>query len=307
MASNGPVGAVTTGGGWLWSFQPDSLGVPNPQFVSAGPYLIAYGWAQPEGGRIAVVDRSGAVVARSSYNSPAVIIPDPSGTQWAWVNISSNVYSLWVGGLDQAPREIKSWSEPSGYELTVPQWSDEGIVLLRVYTACGVETPEGSSLFDPVTGVETPLFAAGQTPLDVHAGVHVAMAVVDGSSPSSVSWSLYLAGSASGTYQYDLPIRKAAVSPDGSHVEVSMMGEMGCGGGPAETATDLIDLATGAQTRLPGFFADGWLDDDHLLGSTVTATSGNPAGGVRSTDIQISDMGGQVHNVVIGELVGVLH
>jgi hypothetical protein len=312
-APNGAVGAATIDGTWLWSFDPHVLGVANEQLVTAGPNLIAYGSSGPssDGGTVAVVDRTGHVFYRGIYTAGARptflsdIRPDPTGTRWAWSTLDSAlstpqtssqpwVSSVWIGGIGMQSRKLKTWTEPNGTEIDVRQWSDQGIVLLRLASTCGWQ-PQSSSLLDPGSTREEPLFGADLLPLDVHAGVHVAM---DGSGTG-----LRLEGSASGTYTYELLIQGARVNPSGTRVEVSTLSMSGCGG-VFKAGTGVIGLTTGRQTMLAGFFAGGWLDDDHLVGRTAMPAP------VQSTNwgasVQIADLTGHVTDVVRGNPIGVI-
>lgn len=314
-AGNGAVGAVAADGTWLWSFDPKSAGLADRQFVAAGPNLIAFeqgSAAQGVTGAITVVDRAGGVVYRGAYTAAVLnggmftgIWPDPSGTRWAWSTLDSApqtpastsqpwVSSVWVGGVGLQPRKLKSWSEPNGTEVDVRMWSDDGIVLLTIAATCGWD-PKSSSLLDPSSGGEQPLFGPSVVPLDVHAGVQVGM---DTSSNSVV-----LAGAARGAVKYDLPIHRAGVNPGGTRIEVSTLGMSGCGG-VFTAATAVIDVGSGSQATIPNFFADAWLDDDHLLGRTALPAPVQSA--LWSSHIQVADLAGHVTDVVQGNLIGVL-
>src|SRR5207302_2025093 len=149
------------------------------------------------------------------------LLPEPTGMRWAWTTLDSKpvdgasnptprVSSLWVAGVRQPPRKVKTWT--GDYEILGAQWSDAGIVIVKLTYTCGLN-PHSSVLVDPATGAETALFGDGRWPLDVGAGLHVAMSVD--------STSLYVEGAAQVTKTYPLLIHRARVDSSGSRVFVS--------------------------------------------------------------------------------------
>jgi hypothetical protein len=296
------VAAATADGTFVWSFDPRALGIANPELVTGGPNLLAYGE-----GHVAVIDRAGSVVGRGVYKAlkpgDSNLLPDPTGTRWAWTTLETvpwgggpsptpQVTSLWVAGVGQPPHKVRAWT--GDYEVIGGQWSDAGIVIVKVFSTCGLD-PQSSALVDPATGAETALFGAGRWPLDVGAGLHVATGVD--------LTSLYVEGAAQITRTYPLPIHVARVDPSGSRVFVSTFGELGCGGKPM-AATSILAVPSGAQTTIDGFYADSWLDDTHVLGRTVVPHS--DGGFDWSAHVQVADLSGQRSDVVLGTLIGVL-
>jgi hypothetical protein len=294
------VAAATADGAFAWAFDPRTLGFPNPQFVTGGPNLMAYG-----AGRVAVIDRTGKAIGHGVITNQkpgdSGLLAEPTGKRWAWTTLDTNsvnggsnsppdVSSLWVAGVGQAPRKLSSWT--GHYQVMGVQWSDAGIVVVKLITTCGWD-PQSSVLVDPATGSETALFGAGRWPLDVRAGVHVAMGV---DSPS-----LFVEGAAQITKAYSLPIHRAGVDSSGSRVFVSTFGVLGCGGQP-KAATSIMELPSGAQTTIDGFFADTWLDDAHLLGRSLQTSSASGW----SAHVQVADLSGSISNVALGTLIGVL-
>jgi hypothetical protein len=285
---NGTVAAASPDGTFVWSFEPRSLGIASPAFVTSGPNLLAYG-----GGKVAVIDRAGNVIGHGVYNGLPEggypeLLPAPTGTRWAWMALDS----LWVAGVGQAPTRVRTWNASDG--VLARQWSDAGIVIVKLTPTCGLN-PQSSALVDPVRGTETPLFGAGRWPLDVRSGLSVAMGVDDRT--------LYVIGRAQITRAYPLPIQGAGVDPSGSRLFVSTFGELGCGGVPT-AATSIIDVASTSQTTIDGFFADAWLDDQHLLGRSLVT---HPDGGFDwSSRVRVADLSGHESDLVMGTLVGVL-
>jgi hypothetical protein len=291
---NAMVAAATPDGAFVWSFDPGSLGIANPTLVTSGPDLLAYG-----GGKVSVIDRSGNVIGHGTSAAGAQLLPAPTGRSWAWTTRDSTaeppapqVSSLWVAGIGQSPTRVKTWTGP--YSMSGRQWSDAGIVVVAIGPNCGGE-PESSSLVDPASGAETALFGAGRWPLDVRAGLAVAKSVDGGA--------LYVTGAAQIARSYPLPVAGAGVAPAGGRLFVSTFGEGGCGGVP-RAATIVIEVASTSQTTIDGFFADAWLDDQHLLGRSPLAQPAN--GSIWGTDVQLADVSGHVSDLVAGTLVGVL-
>lgn len=301
---NGAVAAAKPDGTIVWSFDPARLGISTPSLVTGGSGLFVYG-----GGQVAVIDRAGAIVGHGTYSKgPALswypdIFPSPTGALWTWTTLDAapgqgtanpgpQVSSLWVAGSGQAPRRVRTWT--GDYSAAARQWSDAGIVVLKVTDMCGWDV-HSSELVDPATGSETPLFGAALVPLDVHAGVQVAM--------STDTPSVQVAGAARLTRTFDLPVQKAGVAPSGDRLFVTTFGMTGCGGVP-RAMTAVIDAGSGSATAIDGFFADAWLDDDHLLGRTLTPEANN--GMKWSAHLQVADLAGSRSDLVLGTLVGVL-
>jgi hypothetical protein len=300
---NGMVAAATADGAFVWSFDPRTLAIANPVLVTSGPNLLAYG-----DGKVVVVNRAGTVIGHGVYTrnrdgSYPELFPAPTGVRWAWTTLDTTrvygtatptpeVSSLWVAGVGQRPARVRTWT--GGYEVAARQWSDAGIVIVKLVYTCGLN-PQSSALVDPTRGAETALFGADRWPLDVRAGLRVAMGVNDGS--------LYVMGAARITRTYPLPIHRAGVDPSGSRLFVSTSGEQGCGG-QEKAATSVIDVASNTQTTIDGFFADGWLDDQHLLGRSLVM---HPVYGLDwSSRIRIADLSGHESDLAMGTLVGVL-
>jgi hypothetical protein len=288
QSPNGKVAAATTDGAFVWSFDPHALGLGSPALVTSGPNLLAYGE-----GKVAVIDRAGNAIGHGVYNGLQdggypELFPAPTGLRWAWMTTNS----LWVAGVGQAPTRVRSWTGDNS--VMARQWSDAGIVVVKLTPTCGLN-PQSSALVDPVRGTETPLFGAGRWPLDVRSGLSVAMGTGDGT--------LYVIGRARITKTYPLPIHGAGVDPSGSRLFVSTFGMQGCGGRP-QAATSVIDVASTSQTTIDGFFADAWLDDQHLLGRSAVT---RPGGGFDwSSHVQVADLAGHRSDLVMGKLVGVL-
>jgi hypothetical protein len=299
---NGMVAATTADGAFVWSFDPRTLAIANPVLVTSGPNLFAYGE-----GKVAVIDRAGTVIGHGMYTGDhggyPVLFPAPTGIRWAWTTLDTTpvygtgtptpaVSSLWVAGVGQRPTRVRTWT--GGYEVIASQWSDAGIVIIKATRTCGLN-PQSSALVDPTRGAETALFGADRWPLDVKAGLRVAMGVNGGS--------LYVMGTARITRTYPLPIAGAGVDPSGSRLYVSTFGVQGCGGQP-KAATSVIAVASNTQTTIDGFFADAWLDDQHLLGRSLVTF---PAGGMDwGSRVRIADLSGHRSDLVMGRLVGVL-
>ena len=291
---NGMVAAVSPDGVFAWSFDPGHLGITKPALVTNGPNLLAYG-----GGSVAVIDRSGTVIGRGTAAADQPIFPAPTGLSWAWTTVDSTTEppapqtsSLWVAGVGQRPSRVRTWT--GGYTVSASQWSDAGIVVVRLGPSCGAY-PQSSSLVDPATGGEASLFGDGRWPLDVHAGIRVAK---DADEPT-----VYVTGRARITRSYQLPVVGAGIDPSGTRLFVSTFGETGCGGRIA-TATSVVDVASNSQTMIDRFLAEAWLDDQHLLGRTVAA---GPAGqAVWGPDVLVADLSGHESSLAVGTLVGVL-
>jgi hypothetical protein len=291
---NGMVAAATPDGAFVWSFDPGHLGIADPTLVTNGPNLLAYG-----GGSVAVIDRTGAVIGHGAFPGQE-LYPAPTGLSWAWTTRDSEAAppapqasSLWVAGVGQRPTRVRTWT--GGYVVMARQWSDAGIVVVKVGESCG-GYPQSSALVDPARGTETALFGAGRWPLDVRAGLRVAMGA-DGPS-------LYVIGAVQITRTYPLPIHRAGVDPSGSRLFVSTFGEQGCGG-QVKAATSVIEVASNSQTTIDGFFADAWLDDQHLLGRSLLPQ--HPAQGPAwSSSVQVADLSGHESDLARGTLVGVL-
>jgi hypothetical protein len=297
------VAATTPEGAFVWSFDPRTLAIANPLFVTGGPNLLAYGE-----GKVVVVNRAGAVIGHGVYtgqhdgNYPE-LFPAPTGMRWAWTTLDTTtlngaatpapqVSSLWVAGVGQRPTRVRTWT--GDYEVTARQWSDAGIVIVKMTVTCGLN-PRSSALVDPTRGGETALFGAGRWPLDVRAGLRVAMGVDDAS--------VYVIGTARITRTYPLPVQRADVDQSGSRLFVSTFGELGCGG-QEKTATSVITVASNTQTTIEGFFGDAWLDDQHLLGRSLVT---HPAGGFDwGSRVRIADLSGHESDLAMGTLVGVL-
>ncbi len=299
---NGMVAATTPGGTFLWSFDPGTVGIATPTLVTGGPNLFAYGDSQ-----VAVIDRTGTVIGHGAYTkgqgpgSPE-LLPEPTGVRWAWLrqdaapasgdSTTPQVNSLWVGGLGLPARRVRTWA--GTYEVRGLLWSDAGIVVVKVKTTCGL-MPTGSTLVDPSTGAETALFGAERWPLDVGAGLRVAMGMD--------LQTLYVAGTAQITRTYPLPIHVARIAPAGSRLFVSTFGEEGCGG-QQKAATSVVEVPSATQTTIDGFFADAWLDDSHVLGRSLVT---DPRGGFGwSAHVLVADLSGQESELALGRLVGVL-
>jgi len=300
---NGMVDATTPDGTFVWSFDPRTLAIADPELVTGGPNLLAYGE-----GKVVVVNRAGAVIGHGQYTAQRDgtyrdVFPAPTGMRWAWTTLDTTpvtgtatpapqVSSLWVAGVGQRPTRVRTWT--GDYEVTARQWSDAGIVIVKMTVTCGLN-PRSSALVDPTRGVETALFGAGRWPLDVGAGLSVATGVNDAS--------VYVIGTARITRTYPLPVQRAGVDRSGRRLFVSTFGEQGCGG-QKKAATSVITVASNTQTTIDGFFADAWLDDEHLLGRSLVT---HPAGGFDwSSRVRIADLSGHESDLVMGKLVGVL-
>jgi hypothetical protein len=288
------VSAATAAGSFVWSFDPGHLGIANPAFATNGPNLLAYG-----GGGVAVIDRTGTVIGHGTYTGTSQLSPAPTGLSWAWTTLDSTATppaprtsSLWVASVEQAPTRVRTWT--GSYTVSARQWSDAGVVAVEIGENCGGE-PLGSSLVDRARGTETALFGAERWPLDAEVGLSVAM--------GADRHSLYVIGRAEFSRTYPLPIQAAAFDSAGARLFASTFGEMGCGGRVA-TATSVVDVASNSQTTLDGFFADAWLDDQHLLGRTLAT---GPGGQLQpGSTVRVADLSGQVSDLVPGRLVGVL-
>ncbi len=301
---NGTVAATTPDGTFVWSFDPRSLRIAHPELVTGGPNLLAYG-----GGQVAVIDRTGTVLGRGAFieqegfDGYSELFPAPTGTSWAWTtgdmaptdgtpSPAPQVSSLWVAGVGQPPRKVRTWT--GDYSVRARQWSDAGIVVVKVTTTCG-SYPHSSALVDPATGAQTPLFGDGRWPLDVAAGLSVATDVDERS--------LYVTGTAQIATSFPLLIKGAGIAPSSSRLFVSTFDEAGCGG-QRKAATGVIEVPSGTQTTIDGFFAGAWLDDTHLLGwSLVTHPNG---GADRDAHVRVSDLSGRQSDLVLGTLVGVM-
>ena len=294
---NGSVAATTADGTSLWAFDPHTIGLADPVLLTGGPNLLAIG-----DGRVVVIDRTGAVIGRGTYggDSPMSDVPamhpSPTGTRWAWTTVttaSPRASTLWVAGLGEAPHRVKTWTGDFGVDSK--QWSDAGIVVVKYDDSCG-QLPLSSALVDPASGAESALFGANRWPLDVRAGLRVAV--------DTEHRSLYVAGTAQMTRTYPLPIQAAGIGPSGSRLFVSGLSMSGCGG-TAEAATYVVEVPSGQETTLAGFFADAWLDDTHLLGRSPVP--GPPQGVTWSAHVQVADLSGHRSDLALGTLVGVLN
>jgi hypothetical protein len=116
--------------------------------------------------------------------------------------------------------------------------------------------------------------------------------------------SLYVAGTAQLTKAYPLPIQAARISPSGSQLFVSSLNMSGCGG-TAEAATSVVNVPSGEETTIAGFFAEAWLDDTHLLGRSPV--QGPPQGVTGSAHVQVAALSGHRSDLALGTLVGVLN
>jgi len=288
-APNGAIAAVAADGTPLWGFDPKTLGIVEPTFVTAGPNLLAAGK-----GVVLVIDRTGTVIGRGVLPGDAgagylvPITPDPSGTRWAWLEGSS----LWVAGVGESPHRVSSWTDAG---VVLRQWSDAGIVITKLGPSCGQE-PVSSVLVDPATGAERALFGAHLWPLDVHGGVRVAMG------PELAT--IQVAGATRFSRTLPLPVQAAGISPSADRLFASALAMGGCGG-VAQAATGVFDVATGDQATIGGFFASAWLDDTHLVGRSVEPSP--PQRVLWSSHVQVADLSGHISDLVLGTLVGVLH
>lgn len=288
-APNGAISAMAADGTPLWGFDPKTLGIVGPTFVTAGPNLLAVGK-----GVVLVIDRTGTVIGRGVFPGDtgagyvAPITPAPSGTRWAWLDGSS----LWVAGLGETRHRVSSWT---GDVVVLNRWSDAGIVITKLSPTCGVD-PASSVLVDPATGVEQALFGAHLWPLDVHGGVRVAV----GPEPATIQ----VAGAAQFSRTLPLPVKAAGISPSADRLFAGAIAMGGCGG-VAQATTGVFDVATADQTTIDGFFASAWLDDTHLLGRSVEPSP--PQMVVWSSHVQVADLTGHTSDLVLGTLVGVLH
>ena len=302
---NGMVAAMTADGTFRWAFDPHKLGIPDPVLVTGGPNLLAIG-----DGRVVVIDRTGAVIGRGTYGGESpmgavpALHPSPTGTRWAWTTVTTapqpgasttgpHASSLWVAGLGEPPHKVRTWT--GDYDVESRQWSDAGIVDVKLDYRCGL-LPLSSVLVDPATGAESALFGPDRWPLDVRAGLRVAM--------DSDGKSLYVAGSAQMTRTYPLLIQAAGIGSSGSRLFVSTLNMSGCGGS-AKAATSVVDVPSGQETTIAGFFADAWLDDTHLLGRSPV--QGPPQGVTWSAHVQVADLSGHQSDLALGTLIGVLH
>jgi len=287
-APNGSIAATTADGTPLWGFDPKTLGIVEPAFVTAGPNLLAVGK-----GVVLVIDRTGTVIGRGVFpgetgaGNVAPIAPDPSGTRWAWLDGSS----LWVAGLGEVPHRVSSWTGDVDLRL----WSDAGIVITKLSPTCG-DDPVSSVLVDPATGAEQALFGAQLWPLDVHGGMRVAV----GPEPATIQ----VAGAAQFSRTLPMPVQAAGISPSADRLFASALAMGGCGG-VAQASTGVFDIGTGRQTTIDGFFANAWLDDTRLLGRSVEPSP--PQRVVWSSHVQVADLAGHTSDLVLGTLVGVLH
>jgi hypothetical protein len=288
---NGATTAVAADGTPMWAFDPARIGIPNANLVIGGPNLLVYGQ-----GQLAVVNRSGAIIGRAQLpkltraageDASPQVIASPTGTRWAWTLDKD----LWVAGLGERPHLVKSWT---GVEVDARQWSDAGVVVVKLGESCGGR-PLSSVLVDPATGTETPLFGADRWPLDVHGGVQVAT--------SDDQPTLFVAGAAQITRTYPLPVRGARVSPAAGRMFVSTFAMTGCGGRPV-AATHVLEVPSGGEATVDGFFAEAWLDDTHLLGRTVLP--GPQTEFAWSSHVQVVDLSGHRSDLVLGRLIGVL-
>jgi hypothetical protein len=292
---NGMVAAVTADGASVWAFDPGNLGIANPVLVTSGPNLLAYG-----GGSVAVIDRTGTIIGHGASAPNQDVYPAPSGLRWAWTTRDSTaeppapqVSSLWTAGVGLDPARVKTWTGSS--TVSARQWSDAGIVVVKLDESCG-GYPESSSLVDPSRGTETALFGAGRWPLDVHAGLSLGTDLD--------ARTLVVIGRSQITRTYPLLVQRAGVDPSGSRLYVSTSGMAGCGGVP-KAATSIIDVASNSQTTIDGFFADAWLDDQHLLGRSLLPNQ--PVQGIEfSSSIRIADLSGHESDLAKGTFIGVL-
>jgi len=86
-------------------------------------------------------------------------------------------------------------------------------------------------------------------------------------------------------------------------VDGRLHGELGCGGRVA-TATSVVDVASGGQTTIDGFFAGAWLDDQHPLGRTLV---NGPGGRLQlGSTVHVADLSGHESDLADGTLIGVL-
>jgi len=301
---NGTVAATTADGTSLWAFDPHTIALPDPVLRTGGPNLLAIG-----DGRVVVIDRTGAVIGRGTYSGDSemggvpTMHPSPTGTRWAWTTVTTapapgastagpHASTLWVAGLGEAPHRVRTWT--GDYGVASRQWSDAGIVVVKYDDSCG-QLPTSSALVDPASGAESALFGANRWPLDVRAGLRVAM--------DTDHRSLYVAGTAQMTRTYPLPIQAAGIGPSGSRLFVSGLAMSGCGG-TAKAATSVVDVPSGQETTLAGFFAEAWLDDTHLLGRSPV--QGPPQSVTWSAHVQVADLSGHRSDLALGTLVGVL-
>jgi hypothetical protein len=301
---NGMVAATTADGTSRWAFDPHTLGMPDPTLVTGGPNLLAIG-----DGRVVIIDRTGAVIGRGTYSGDSpmgavpAMYPSPTGTRWAWTTVSTvpqagastagpHATSLWVAGLGELPHKVRTWT--GEFDVDSRQWSDAGIVVVKLDYSCGL-VPLSSVLVDPATGAESALFGPNRWPLDVRGGLRVAM--------DSDHKSLYVAGTAQMTRTYPLLIQAANISPAGSRLFVSSLAMSGCGG-TATAATSVVDVPSGQETTIAGFFAEAWLDDVHLLGRSPV--QGPPQSVTWSAHVQVADLSGHLDDLALGTLVGVL-
>src|SRR5205807_740170 len=163
------------------------------------------------------IDRQGNDVGHGAYTrSPGLvyygqIFPSAGGIAWAWSTLDSEpgtgpwTSSVWTASPGSLPRKVKRFSEPNGTEIHVRQWSDSGIVLLKVLVACGGGNAMSTTLLNPATAAERQIFGSGVLPMDVQTGVRAGLNLAQNS--------VTVVGAASWTYRYALPVYQARVNP----------------------------------------------------------------------------------------------
>ncbi|MGH7685277.1 MAG: hypothetical protein ACREN2_00425 [Candidatus Dormibacteria bacterium] len=265
--------------------------------------------------QISVSDSSGHPIGTGDLPKGGAVVFSPVGAEWAWSAIDSTVPSpaptgstvevrgsLWVAGVNEAPRRVYQWSETGQSALAggpfngLIEWSDQGLVSSSLPAqSCGGWQESASYIVDPATGTKTVLATDGRAVADVHGGLVAAFAkgsretiVVSGR--ASFSWTNTPAS------PHEL-VEPPSISPDGDVVMVPLV-DTECGGIPT-VRTAFVKVATHAATYVQGVYGRFWVDDSHAIGWT----SGG-AGQNQELDLIGSD--GSRAQFTHGDVMGVL-
>lgn len=310
--------AMDTSGVPLWSVpfaQPS-----GPGLFAAGPRIFEIDY---KARTVSVFGRSGLPVGNGSFSpSLGAVVFNPSAPEWAWsaedavspspapngtpVTVSG---SFWVAGVGEAAHRVYRWTESDqagniGQAADVlVKWSDQGLVssMFAPWVGCAEGHQSSSFIVDPATGARTDL--GGAPVVDVHAGLIASAPRTTAPAPQQPQ-TIVLSGRTSFTWTEPLPGKEnpdgVFISPDGSRVAVPLF-NVGCAGEQPQFRTAVISVSDHSVQYLSNAFAQGWLDDTHLIAQVTWDYSSTP-----NQELDIVGLDGARTLLGHGRLIGVL-